>query len=330
MSSPAPVRSYSHGALASLNTVEPPSLRLPALRLEVPIMPAPAREDAKAARAARPERHRSSLSISVSRPTVKVTSPTSPTQVTFPDLQSPSKATHATYSELARAALTPTARQSSRFSFSGLLGFATVEEKSEAASSLARLAEEHPPTRSASPEVPNTGGWSPFRSTIPVTPPRIRTESSPLFNSNIGINERRRSEDWSGRSWRAGQGPAVEDVLGEFGEAVRKKASGELLVPSQQPQGSAYMRRPRGNSLGADTRLKDRDRDTPRSSISDDDAQWGVQVEHIRLGECSALTGEGKSSLFRSGRSSFQASRPSSRPFRPCWSTRKTILNANE
>ncbi|RXK34721.1 hypothetical protein M231_08019 [Tremella mesenterica] len=311
MSSPAPTRSHSHSALTSLVNADPLPARIPALRIELP-SPIPSSETPtpatapSSAKPSKPSNRRHKPSISVSRPSVKITSPVSPTQVTFPDLQSPSKATYATYSELARAALTPVNRHSSRFSFSGLLGFSSTQI-SEATTSLARLAEEHPPTRRPSPDPNSTSNplssssasisgqtYQPFR--VPTTPPRIRTESSPLLGTKK-TDVRRKSEDWStGRPWRAGQGPPSEEVLGEFGEAVRKRASGEMLSP---PSGSSYVhgRRPRGGSVGTDSRLN---RDgTPRSSVSDDEPQWGTLVEHIYLGECSALTGDGVEALFK-------------------------------
>jgi hypothetical protein len=122
-----------------------------------------------------------------------------------------------------------------------------------------------------------------------------------------------------------GEGPSAAEALGEFGAGVKKKESGEMLgVPStassvssssgyKKPLPSAAVSRSRAGSLGRDSRLYGPSHglggaDTPRGSElygpgsgsgSDADDSWGIDVEGIRLGECSALSGQGVERLFR-------------------------------
>ena len=148
---------------------------------------------------------------------------------------------------------------------------------SGAVSTLARLAEDYPVTR-------------------PALPIRTRVESTPLlFSNEIADPTRRKSEDWSSRSWRMGEGPGAAETLGEFGDGVKKKESGELLAASTTAAAASVLKKPvgrhRGGSLGRDSRLYG---DAPKTSMSDeDDGKWGTEVEGVRIGECSAMTGEG-------------------------------------
>jgi len=262
------------------------------------------------------------IKTSTSPPSVRFLSPTSPSGLAFPSLQSPTKATSATFTDPVGPSITPAsamtghrAERSSRFSISGVLGLSRTTSLSGAASSLAQLAEMPTSPRQSNDSVRRQSSSS---SGSPST--RIRVESTPLFDSaSFGQNskaDRRKSEDWSSRSWKMGQGPGAAETLGEFGDGVKKKQSGELLVPlsastgsgfrkHQQPPRQNYGTRSRGGSLGRDPRLYGDDT-TPSSSSrevnrhnqpneEENDQLWGVQVESIRLGECSALTGQGES-----------------------------------
>ena len=88
-----------------------------------------------------------------------------------------------------------------------------------------------------------------------------------------------------------GEGPGAAETLNEFDEGVKKKGSAELLAAStssfsemKKPTGRA-----RGWSLGRDSRFYG------DSTSVEDLGGWGTDIEGIRVGECSALTGEGKS-----------------------------------
>jgi hypothetical protein len=92
-----------------------------------------------------------------------------------------------------------------------------------------------------------------------------------------------------------GEGPGAAEALGEFGAGVKKKQSGELLgsKASTIPV-VATKTRSRGGSLGRDSRLHG---NGSGSETSEDEVLWGVDVEGLRVGEVSALSGEGKCSL---------------------------------
>lgn len=108
------------------------------------------------------------------------------------------------------------------------------------------------------------------------------------------------------RPWRMGEGPGAAEALGEFGAGVRKKESGELLTtrstksiggitsPSDRTKPTG---RARGGSLGRDSRLYGSERGS--SDGHEDDAGWGVDIEGMRVGEVSALSGEGESEEMR-------------------------------
>ena len=94
-------------------------------------------------------------------------------------------------------------------------------------------------------------------------------------------NARRKSDEWSSRLGWGGLSPT--EALNEFSEGV-KKQSGEMLtgtVSTLPPR----VTRSRGGSLGRDSRLYGEE---PQP-----DPFWGVDVDGVRVGECSALTGEG-------------------------------------
>lgn len=97
---------------------------------------------------------------------------------------------------------------------------------------------------------------------------------------------RRKSDEWSSRLGWGGLTPA--EALNEFSEGVKKKQSGEMLsesISTLPPRAN----RSRGGSLGRDSRLY--------GQGPQPEAFWGIDVEDIRVGECSALTGEGQSQL---------------------------------
>ena len=101
------------------------------------------------------------------------------------------------------------------------------------------------------------------------------------------FDNRRRSEDWSSRSWRMGEGPRAAEILGEFGDGVKRKQSGQILGP-RMGMGS-LKGRPRGASFGWDSQAY-----AEEEEDDDDDGEWGVDVAGMRVGEVSALTGEGE------------------------------------
>ncbi|WWD21517.1 hypothetical protein CI109_106003 [Kwoniella shandongensis] len=293
-----PSRSQSFGALSNFETTTPRSATnvplpksseasRPGSTVPFPVTnPSPSRSAAKSVpikAAPRPP------------PTIKILSPKSPTMRAFPTLQSPTKATSATFTEPIAPSITPAASMSGhrvsggRFSISGVLGLNRTTSMSGAVSSLHQIAE--------GPASPRPADGPSAQSDISPPPTRVRVESSPLLSSYEPRNNRRRSEDWSSRSWKMGEGPSAAEALGEFGDGVKKKASGEMLSGSGilKAQGG----RSRGGSLGRDERLHG----AITSRSSDDEAGdglWGVEVEGVRLGECSALTGEGVEALFKS------------------------------
>ncbi|WWC86875.1 uncharacterized protein L201_001754 [Kwoniella dendrophila CBS 6074] len=322
-----PSRSHSYGALSTLgesaqsppasNTVEVP--RQPSPNLPFP-MPKAYEEPANQSKP-------SSIKVktSSSPPTVKFLSPTSPKSLAFPALQSPTKPTSATFTDPIAPSITPTAmmghrsNRSSRFSISGVLGLSRTTSLSGAASSLAQLAEA-PTSPRSSADILRNQQYNPYvASGSPSS--RVRVESTPSFNAFDGVygngrTDRRKSEVWSSRSWKMGEGPGAAETLGEFGDGVKKKQSGELLVPLSANTGSGFRKqhqysgtRSRGGSLGRDPRLYSDDSSSSGSSRSnnqhsneeeDDPLSWGVEVEGVRLGECSALSGQGVEALFKS------------------------------
>ena len=101
---------------------------------------------------------------------------------------------------------------------------------------------------------------------------------------------------------------------------------------------TAVTGRKRGGSLGRDSRLYGEE---------EEEVQWGIEVEGVRLGECSALTGEGEwGSITRSSRAEDivlparvydigsitdqQVLKPSSGRSRPCLSNGKTTSSGSE
>jgi hypothetical protein len=167
-----------------------------------------------------------------------------------------------------------------RFSISGYLGWgrAAPEESAGAVSSLARLAEGNPTSRYDDHRRPS----DPFRHSAD---PSTTTFGSSLMGSSR-FDSRRKSEQWTSRiGWGGAEPSPSSDPLGEFREGVKKKQSGEM---QSGPMASLPHRatRSRGGSLGRDSRLHDED-----GPVLD----WGVDIEGIRFGECSALTGAGES-----------------------------------
>ena len=238
--------------------------------------------------------------------TVDVTSPRV-RRISFPALQTPSLPTSVTFTEPIRPSLSPTTPTSGhgvsagRFSISGVLGYSRTTSTGSAASNLARLAEGFP----VSPRMPVTGSLTrsgrsserpqSFHAESPISP-RIRVDSTPLLGKYDPA--RRRSEDWSGRPWRMGEGPGAAEALGEFGAGVKKKESEELLdagggssVNFASISGSLKRSgRARSGSTSRDSRLFG-----SGSEASEEDEGWGMEVEGMRVGEVSALTGEGNS-----------------------------------
>ncbi|OCF45872.1 hypothetical protein I317_00360 [Kwoniella heveanensis CBS 569] len=244
---------------------------------------------------------------SSSPPSVRFLSPTSPSKLSFSALQSPTKPTSATFTDPVGPSITSASAMSGhgtsggRFSISGVLGLSRTTSMGGAASSLAQLAEA--PTSPRLSTESSSGSRTAYASAG--TPVRTRVESSPLLSDYHPRADRRRSEDWSSRSWKMGEGPSAAEALGEFGEGIKRKQSGEMLAPLSASTGSAFMKqqkpitgRSRGGSLGRDPRLHG------EVGRGDDDIEadgmWGIEVEGVRLGECSALSGQGVEALFKS------------------------------
>ncbi|WWC67955.1 uncharacterized protein I206_101874 [Kwoniella pini CBS 10737] len=301
-----PSRSHSHGALSSLNQSTPPVP--PPRSVDTHRQPVPFPTS-------RPAANKPTLAkvkTSSSPPSVRFLSPTSPNKLAFPTLQSPTKPTSATFTDPVRPSITPAAvmghrsSRSSRFSISGALGLNRTTSLSGAASSLAQLAEAPTSPRLSTD---NSAARS-VHSSTDSPHNRTRIESTPLFSSfenGVARADRRRSEDWSSKSWKMGQGPGAAETLGEFGEGIKKKQSGELLTPLSASTGSDFRRtsngtgmRSRGGSLGRDPRLYGDEpiRNGTHTLDESEDGLWGVEVEGIRLGECSALSGQGVEALF--------------------------------
>ncbi|WVO16554.1 hypothetical protein L204_104233 [Cryptococcus depauperatus] len=226
---------------------------------------------------------------------------TSPSRLEFPSLQSPAQPTSATFTEPVRPSMAfPSGHrsQATRFSISGIsevLGFNRTMSMNGAISSLSQLAESpSSPALSQSPET--AGNPSTFQAARLPHPPRTRVESTPLLHSNdTDRNIRRRSEEWSRSGWKMGEGPGAAEALNEFGAGVRRRESEELLrngnktFPSLGHASPRTQGRGRGGSLGRDPRLL---------CESEGDGSWGIDVEGVRLGECSARDGEGVEELF--------------------------------
>lgn len=273
--------------------------------------------------------HRPRQSIKIVLPS----SPTSPRQLSFPALHSPTGPTSATTTDHDLPSTRPSSPpppghgvSGGRFSISGVLGFNRTQSMSGAVNNLARLAESNRVEARAT-------ALASSRTALTPAPVRVRTESSPMLSAEAvraARDARRKSEDWSSRSWRMGEGPSAAEALGEFGAGVKKRESEELLGGG----GSSGLKKPslkstrsRGGSLGRDSRLYgDQDEDLNKAK----DEGWGVDVEGIRLGECSALSGQGKSfGIHPATCSNVQVSTPCSMPFRPSLSTAKTSSNAS-
>ena len=262
-------------------------------------------------------------------------------KISFPALQSPTLPTSVTFTEPIKPSMMPASPSrhgsSNRFSISGIsevLGYGAGYNRSPsfgAASSLARLAEDFPTSpklgSGVKPSSTSTSGSNARAHSFGAfgadgVPPRARTESSPMLDR---MEQRRKSEDWSSRSWRMGEGPGAEQALNEFGAGVKRKQSGELLgnPASGHASGSATPAlasggavtgmgltglsagasasasafgangkgRARGGSLGRDSRLYG---SADGSGSDEGEEAWGVEVEGMRVGEVSAATGEGE------------------------------------
>ncbi|KAK8847426.1 hypothetical protein IAR55_005284 [Kwoniella newhampshirensis] len=309
INSQTPSRSHSFGALSSIETSairSTPNVPLPKpaeLSRTSSTVPFPTTNPHPAKDSAQSVPVKTSP---VKLPTVKFLTPATPKLLAFPTLQSPTKPTSAIFTEPVAPSITPAEPVSGhrvsggRFSISGVLGLNRTTSMSGAVSSLHQITEGPTSPRHAdNPFIPDSCQPSGY----PAPTTRVRIESSPLLSSYEPRNSRRKSEDWSSRSWKMGEGPSAAEALGEFGDGVKKKASGEILTPMSAGVGGSgfkkQMGRGRGGSLGRDERLCGLP--TPRNS--DDEASegmWGIEVEGVRLGECSALTGEGVEALFKS------------------------------
>ncbi|WVQ98078.1 hypothetical protein IAU59_005200 [Kwoniella sp. CBS 9459] len=309
-----PSRSQSFGALSALDTTAsrsappaavPPPRPVDASRVPSQGVPFPTSKPSSIKSSNKPTPVRVK---STSPPSVRFMSPTSPSKLSFSALHSPTQPTSATFTDPVGPSITSASAMSGhrasgggRFSISGVLGLSRTTSMSGAASSLAQLAE-----GPASPRLSmdsTTGSRTSHTSSG--TPGRSRVESSPLLSDYHPRADRRRSEDWSSRSWKMGEGPSAAEALGEFGEGIKKKQSEEMLAPMSASTGSGFVKqqhagagRSRGGSLGRDPRLHN---DPGRG---DDEGEngglWGTEVEGVRLGECSALSGQGVEALFKS------------------------------
>lgn len=199
-------------------------------------------------------------------------------RVSFHSPAPPSEPTFGTTAETAVASTANSASRtrqtSNRFSITGLsgvLGLSRSPTTSEALANLELLAEANdlPPRQANNMR----GSHSPLR-------PRV--ESSPMLSD---LPTSKLNEEWS-RGWTRGEGPSAADALEEFGAVMRSHENDRKGSATS----SSQVRRPRGGSLGCDSRL-----------FVDDPCeeeykpvQWGVDVEGVRLGEVSSLTGEGE------------------------------------
>jgi hypothetical protein len=119
------------------------------------------------------------------------------------------------------------------------------------------------------------------------SPGRARTESSPLLSD---VPPKRRSDELPGRSWHR---TSTADALEEFGAVVRHEAARTSRSNSYDDG------RARGGSLGRDSRLF-HSADSSDEEEEDPVNGWGVEIENVRLGEVSSLTGEGVEAMCRS------------------------------
>ncbi|WRT64757.1 uncharacterized protein IL334_001691 [Kwoniella shivajii] len=323
-----PSRSHSYNALSSLgcpNSGQSASTVPAPKQSETPRQPTPGVPFPMGKPSAMQSQNRSTPAKpkSSSPPSVRFLSPTSPSSISFPALQSPTRPTSATFTDPVGPSITQASaimghrsNRSSRFSLSGVLGLSRTTSISEAVTSLSQLAEvpTSPRQIADSPSMPKSQN-------LPETSSRVRIESTPLFPSYDHVRaDRRKSEDWSSRSWKMGQGPGAAETLGEFGDGVKRKQSGDLLDASTPLSASitqsAFKKQPpshgtrsRGGSLGRDPRLygsaNSSKLDLSRGGANgedqenENDGSWGVQVENVRLGECSALSGQGVEALFK-------------------------------
>ncbi|KIR26459.1 rab family protein [Cryptococcus deuterogattii LA55] len=227
----------------------------------------------------------------------------SPSRLEFPTLQLPTGPTSATFTEpvspLPATSASPSGHRSSagRFSISGItevLGLNRTVSMSGAMSSLHQLTE----APSSLPLQTSSPGSSSINSPQLPSSPRKRVDSSPLFPTyGSDGSARRKSDEWSRAGWKMGEGPGVAETLGEFGAGVKKRESEELLGGTNRslpvfgnPVYKVNQVRSRAGSLGRDPKLV---------GELEEAEEWGVQVENVRLGECSALTGEGVEKLFK-------------------------------
>jgi hypothetical protein len=162
------------------------------------------------------------------------------------------------------------------------------EVPTPALSTLARVAEDHnvSPRIETAPENLNLSGRRPTShlGRNPTSPARFPHDPSPMLHVVHDANARRKSDEWSSRLGWGNLSPA--EALNEFSEGVKKKQSGEMLsgsISTLPPR----VNRSRGGSLGRDSRLYGEE---PQP-----DPFWGTDVNGVRVGECSALTGEGSS-----------------------------------
>lgn len=210
----------------------------------------------------------SASASTVTSPSTRPFVPLRRKRVSFHSPAPPSEPISGTTAETAVASTansTSRVRQTSnRFSisgFSGVLGLSRSPTTSEALANLEQLAEANdlPPRQANSRDS--------------LSPLRVGVEGSPM------PSDAKRGEEWS-RGWGRGEGPGAADALEEFGAVVRSHENDR--------KGSSTLR-PRGGSLGCDSRLY---ADDPRHE--ERPPQWGVEVEGVRLGEVSSLTGEGE------------------------------------
>lgn len=241
----------------------------------------------------------------------------SPTYTSFRELdKTRTPPTSAFTSEFGESFITPASPprafrhgiSAGRFSFSGLLGFGQpAADTGGAISTLSRFAEENHVNTSRSSGISAEEEEHLRRPSFNLarnatSPSRPRHESGSMLHVVTDPNARRKSDDWSSRTgWRmsASSGMSAAERLSEFGEGVRRKQSGDMLAnpgPSYShlhassrtySTSISNSSRSRAGSLGRDSRLY--------GSEPASDGLWGVDVNGIRVGECSSLSGEGQS-----------------------------------
>ena len=303
---PTPTRSHSHSALLSLR---PPVMEP---------MRSHSTEDATKA-ATRAKRHslHASERLSTRPPALRLTaSPQVSSQLvdkpmsarsprlSLRALEMPTPSTSLSYTDPIRPSLTPASpslAQSSSYSrFSISSWYAGAPTSAGAVSSLSKLAEDFPVRSNELSPQSTPQDRSTYSPTTSVSS-KGRLDTSPILTSA----SRRKSDDWSGRSsrpWRLTEGQGAAEALGEFGENVRKRqsqlmeagASSGTVTPSFFDAPDTLSRhtsgRTRGYSVGRDSRLYgDMDQSEPEPK------EWGITVGNMRVGEVSALTGEGES-----------------------------------